>query len=398
MMVRTLAARSAATAVLVALALASAGAATEGVTDNEILLGTHLDLSGPVAASMPQIRNGMQMRIDEVNEAGGINGRKIRLIVEDNGSQPQMAVRAVQKLTSSDHVFAIVNPFGSGTNAAVVKRATDAGVIYFSPWAAAKPLHAISGSPLLFTTTENYDVTTATGLAWMLDKYKAKRVGVIYQEGPFGDLARAGVTSVLAAHNLKPVAEASYTVGDIDFSSQVARMRAADAEIIVVAALIRETVGVMSEVKKLGWSSVKVMAAQPSTNEDTTNLGKAVVDGLYGVATFNVYYPSDAPGSVKTWMASYRKRFNNLEPSDTAYLSYGFTDWFIKNGLAASGKDLTTDKVVKALTSTSYSSPLFYDAKRFNDGYLAPETVQVEQIQNGEWKKISAVIPPVAVK
>ena len=53
-----------------------------GVSDKEIVLGTHLDLSGPVAAGMPHLRNGMQMRIDEVNEAGGINGRKLRIVVK----------------------------------------------------------------------------------------------------------------------------------------------------------------------------------------------------------------------------------------------------------------------------------------------------------------------------
>ncbi len=77
-------------AALLGLAIA-AGAQARGVTDKEIVLGTHLDLSGPVAAGMPHIRNGMQMRIDEVNEAGGINGRKIRLVVEDNAGQKQIA-------------------------------------------------------------------------------------------------------------------------------------------------------------------------------------------------------------------------------------------------------------------------------------------------------------------
>ena len=104
-----------------------------GVGDKELVLGTHLDLSGPVAIGMPVIRNGIQMRIDEINEAGGLNGRKIRFIIEDNASQPAQAVRAVDKLIRSDDVFAIINPFGSGTNAAVIKRSVDAGVLYFSP-------------------------------------------------------------------------------------------------------------------------------------------------------------------------------------------------------------------------------------------------------------------------
>ncbi|NBT55347.1 MAG: hypothetical protein EBT05_10860 [Betaproteobacteria bacterium] len=153
-----------------------------GVSDKEIVLGTHLDLSGPVAAGMPHLRNGMQMRIDEVNEAGGINGRKLRIVVEDNGSQPQLAVRAVDKLIRSDDVFAIVNPFGSGPNAAAVKKSVDAGVLYFSPWAASSVIQQISGnSPLLFTTTPNYNTVMHKGVDWMVKKYGSKKVGYIYR-------------------------------------------------------------------------------------------------------------------------------------------------------------------------------------------------------------------------
>ena len=105
-----------------------------GVGDKELVLGTHLDLSGPVAIAMPVIRNGMQMCIDEANEAGGIHGRKIRLVIEDNASQPPQAVRAVDKLIRKDEVFALLCPFGSGPNVATVKKAVDAGVICYAPY------------------------------------------------------------------------------------------------------------------------------------------------------------------------------------------------------------------------------------------------------------------------
>ena len=111
-------------------------AQAQRVTDTEIVLGSHLDLSGPTAAGMPMLRNAMQMRIDEANDAGGVNGRKLKLVVEDNALQPQQAVRAVQKFINQDRVFAIINSFGSGPNAAVVKAATDAGVVYYAPWGA----------------------------------------------------------------------------------------------------------------------------------------------------------------------------------------------------------------------------------------------------------------------
>ncbi|HEV8690772.1 MAG TPA: ABC transporter substrate-binding protein, partial [Ideonella sp.] len=199
-----------------------------GVGDKELVLGTHLDLSGPVAIAMPVIRNGIQMRIDEANEAGGIHGRKIRLVVEDNASQPPQAVRAVDKLIRKDEVFALLCPFGSGPTVATVKKAVDADVIVFAPYAASALVRQAAGAtPLLFTTNLNYDSTTSAAVKWATANLGSKKVGFIYQEGPFGDLVGKGVKAALAVRGLPLAAEASYKVGDLDFSSHVARMQAA---------------------------------------------------------------------------------------------------------------------------------------------------------------------------
>ncbi len=364
------------------------------VGDKELVLGTHMDLSGPVAAGMPQLRNGMQMRFDEANEAGGVHGRKIKLIVEDNGSQPQLAVRAADKLIKNDEVFAIVNPFGSGPNAAVVKRAADAKVVYFSPWGASAILRKVSGnSPYLFTTTPNYDTTVGPALVWMIDQFKATKIGFIYQEGPFGELVREGVNVALAAKGMKLAAEAGYKAGDLDFSSQVARMKAAGVEIIMAATITRETVGVMNEVKKIGWNDVKVLTAAPGRTGIVVLLGKAAVEGLYGVGGWRIFAPGSESADTKAWMASYKKRFN-LDADENAMLSYAFTDWFVK-GLDAAGRDLTPEKMVQALQGLRHSNPIYYDAKRFKDGHIDPETTQIEQVKNGVWTAVSPALAPL---
>jgi len=375
---------------LLALGLAS-GAQAAGVSDTEIVLGTHLDLSGPVAAGMPSIRNGMQMRLDEANDAGGVNGRKFRIVVEDNGSQPQMAVRAIDKLIRSDEVFAIVNPFGSGPNAAVVKRAVDAGVVYFGPWGASAIIRKSAGdSPLLFTVTPNYDTIMDTGVTWMLDNYKPKKVGFIYQEGPLGALMGAGVKKALAAKNMVYAAEAGYKAGDIDFSSQVARMKAADADMIVIATITRETVGIMAEVKKLGWNNVKVVTGTPGRTGIVLQLGKDTVEGLYGVGVWKLYTAEDGPPAVKTWFANYKKKYTN-EPDENALLAYYYTDMFVKS-VQAVGRDLTADKLVKQLQGASFESPMFYDKLSFKGGHLMPEAVEIEQVQKGKWTAVSKTL------
>jgi len=362
-----------------------------GISDREIVLGTHLDLSGPVAAGMPHLRNGMQMRIDEVNEAGGINGRRIRIVVEDNGSQPQLAVRAVDKLIRSDDVFAIINPFGSGPNAATVKRAVDAGVLVYSPWAASSVLQQLAGNnPLLFTTTPNYHTSMHKAVDWMIKKYGAKRVGYIYQEGPLGDLMGAGVKTAMQANGLSLVAEAGYKVADIDFSSQVARMKAAGTDLIVIATVTRETVGIMSEVKKLGWNNVRVLTGNPGRTGIVLQLGKEQVEGLFGVGVWKA--GTDAP-EVKGWKESFKKRFNNMEPDENALLSYAYTDWFLK-ALANAGRDLTLDKAVKALQTMSYDDKglVMFGPKSFKSNHIDPEHVRVDQATGGRWVPLSDIM------
>ncbi len=373
-------------AVLSAGVATAAGAA--GVSDKEIVLGTHLDLSGPVAAGMPSIRNGMQMRLDEANDAGGVNGRKFRLVVEDNGSQPQMAVRAIDKLLRKDEVFAIVNAFGSGPNAAVVKRAVDEGALYFAPWGASSIIRKTAAdSPLLFTTTPNYDTIMNTGVTWMIDTYKPAKVGYIYQEGPLGALMGEGVKKALAAKGMAYAAEAGYKAGDIDFSSQVARMKAADVDLIVIATVTRETIGIMSEVKKLGWNNVRVLTGNPGRTGIVLQLGKDNVEGLYGVGTWRLFTPTSGPEPVKAWFANYKKKFTN-EPDENALLAYAYTDMFVK-AVQGAGKELTADKVAKYLQTNSFEHPIFYDRQTFKGNHFDPEYVEIDQVKGGAWTPLT---------
>lgn len=364
----------------VALSLAHAG----GVTDTEIVVGSHIDLSGPVAAGMPMLRNAMQMRLDEANSAGGVNGRKFKLIIEDNGSQPQLAVRAVQKLIKSDDVFAILNPFGSGTNAATVKAATDAGVVVFAPWAASGIIQKISGnSPLLFTTVQNYDSTTATGLSWAIKNWNAKKIGVIYQEGPFGDLVRAGMNNALKQANLTVAAEAAWKTGDIDFSSQVAKMKAADVDVILAGTILRETVGVMAEVKKIGWKEVKVLTTLPGRSGVVALLGKDAVEGLYGIGGWQLHGADTANADAKKFMANYRQKFN-ADPDENAANAYSYTDWFVKS-VQAAGRGLTAESFSKAAQGVVHQDFTTYSKQNFVGNHVGPEFASIDQIKGGKW-------------
>lgn len=365
-----------------------------GVSSTEIVLGTHLDMSGPVAVAMPVIRNGMQMRIDEINEGGGIHGRKVRFVIEDNASQPPLAVRAVDKLIRKDEVFALLCPFGSGPNIATVKKAVDAGVIVFGPYAASALVRQAAGpSPLLFTTNLHYDSTTGAGLRSALGRLGSKKIGFIYQEGAFGDLVGKGVKDELAARRLPLVAEASYKVGDLDLSSQVARMRAADADLIVMATTTRETIAVCSEVKKLGIAGVNILTSSPGRAGITVALGKQAVEGLYGCGTWRITPEAQMSPALRAWSESYRKRFNSAA-DDAALAFYDWAGWFLQE-IARAGPNLTQDTLVKALQSSSFKGMSSYDTQHFGAGnHVAPEWTRLEEVVNGQWVARSDVLDP----
>src|SRR5947208_5977017 len=126
----------------IALTPAAAGAQTkvtnQGITDAEIALGTHQDLSGPIKGWGVAVANGMKMAAEEINAAGGVQGRKIKLIIEDSGYDPKRAVLATQKLIEKDQVFSMVGPMGSPTVLAAQDIVLDAGVTQLFPLTAAQ--------------------------------------------------------------------------------------------------------------------------------------------------------------------------------------------------------------------------------------------------------------------
>src|ERR1700710_55264 len=105
----------------------------EGISATEIVIGTHQDLSGPIKGWGVPVSNGMKMAIDEVNAAGGVQGRKIKMVLEDSGYDPKKAVLASQKMVERDKIFAMIGGMGSAPTLAAQDILFDAGVLQLFP-------------------------------------------------------------------------------------------------------------------------------------------------------------------------------------------------------------------------------------------------------------------------
>ena len=382
-------------AMLAALALASglAGAQTQGVSKNEIVVGTIQDLSGPLAGYGKQARNGMQLRIDELNEQqGSVNGRKIRLIAEDDGYDPKKAVLAAQKLVNQDKVFAVLGHLGTAPNMAAMPVQFEKGVINFMPITAARemyePLHKLKYS---FAATYYDQIRIA--LPKMVKDKGAKKVCTLYQDDDFGLEVERGAEAGLKSVGMEVAEKTTYKRGATDFSSQVARLKAANCDLVVLGTIIRETIGAIGEARKTGYNPTFVGSSAAYTDL-IHKLGGKAMDGLYATHTAQHPYLDEAAQPIRFWANKYKTKFNE-DPTVFSVYGYLIIDWFIKAAEKA-GPNLTTDSFVKAMDSITFQGDMFGSAPATFSATkrLGSDLSRLSVIENGKWKVISDYVKP----
>jgi branched-chain amino acid transport system substrate-binding protein len=381
----------------VALVLAAAPAfaqtkvTNQGVSGGEIVLGTHQDLSGPIKVWGVPVSNGMKQAVDEVNAAGGINGRKLKLILEDSQYDPKKAVLATQKMVEKDQIFAMIGPMGSPTVLAAQEILFDAGVPQLFPLTAAEFTFKFDPAKpqerLKFNNLLPYVESTRAIVKYMVADKKLQKPCIMYQDDEYGKNVFDGFSQQVKAMNLTVASETTYKRGASDFSAQAAKMKSDGCDLVVLGTVIRETIGVIGESKKLGFNPVW-LGATPVCVLEIPALGKELVEGVYAGCGFEVPYRDTATGKVKEWAETYFKTFNS-EPNTQAVIGYNAIMTFAHYANLA-GKDLTGQKLLDALESGKEFKDIFNSpvTKFSKTNHLATTITQVHVIEKGRWKMI----------
>ena len=370
------------------LALATpALAQTQGVGKSEIVIGTIQDLSGPAAGLSKPALEGMQLRVEEVNEQGGINGRKLVLKTEDSGYDPKRAVLAAQKLIDQEKIFAMVGHLGTAPNIATFPVLFKKNVFSFFPLSAGRQMYEpLNRLTYAFIAPYYGQIRAATP---RLAKEKgAKKVCAIYQDDDFGLEVLKGSEDGLKAAGMEMAEKVSYKRGATDFSSQVAKTKAAGCDLVVLGTIIRETIGAMGEARKSGFNPTFLASAAAYINA-VPKLGGAAVDGLYIAMTIGVPYTDSPEQPVRFWANKYKTRFDK-EPDTFSATGYVIMDAFIKVAQKA-GPNLNTDSFVRAMESTTFPPDIFGGPEMsFSPTkHLGSEASRLSQIKNGKWVVVS---------
>jgi branched-chain amino acid transport system substrate-binding protein len=203
------------------------------------------------------------LRVDEINEQGGINGRKLKLIVEDSGYDPKKAVLAAQKLVNQDKIFIMAGHIGTAQNNAALPVQAEKNVVNFLPVTAAREMYE-PFHKLKYSFAVPYFDQMKLMVPKLVKEKNAKKVCTIYQDDEFGLEVVRGAEEGLKAVNMTMAEKTTYKRGATDFSSQVARMKSAGCDFVVLGTIIRETIGTIGESRKTGFSPTSWARARPT--------------------------------------------------------------------------------------------------------------------------------------
>ncbi len=376
---------------VLALALAFATpvalAQTQGVGKDEIVIGSIQDLSGPLAGFGKQIRNGMSLRVDELNEQGGVNGRKLRLHIEDSGYDPRRAVLAAQKLVNQEKIFAMIGHIGTAQNMAAMPVQFEKNVVNFFPITAAREMYE-PWHRLKFAFAATYYDQIRRFAPKLVQEKGAKKVCAIYQDDEFGLEVLRGAEAGLKTIGMELTEKTSFKRAATDFSSQVARMKSAGCDFVVLGTIIRETIGTIGESRKTGFNPT-FLGSSASYTDLIHKLGGKAMDGLYATMTLQHPYLDDASQPIRFWATKYKTKYNE---DPTVFSAYGYVsiDTFIR-GVDKAGPNLTTDSFVKAMESMTIPPDIFGSAEQtFTEKKrLGSNAARLSQIQNGRWKVVT---------
>lgn len=321
-----------------------ANADDPGITEDTITIGSFLPLQSGFAAGANQLRDGADAYFKWVNDQGGIHGRKINWIVENDSYNPQQAVAVARKLVDRDGIFAIVSTIGTVTNLAALPFLVQRGVPVINPAGSNEKLNAPTEKEV-FGMLPVGQTIGADMARYALDTIGAKKVAIFYQNDQFGKDQRDGAVEYLEAKGVTPVAEATYVPSDVDVSSQAVALRDGEPDVVLMFNIVKQGALLLKEAEELGWET-QFIAMNTMGDPILNELAGSAADGLI-VNIMTAVASMDDPrvAEANEILAKYAP---DTAPGYYPYLGMAGAIAFHKAAEAA-GPDLTRESLIAAL-------------------------------------------------
>lgn len=332
---------------LAALIAATPIAAQQGVSTDTIQFAQVAALEGPAGALGAGMQQGISAAFEEVNKAGGINGRQLQLTSMDDGYEPARSISEVRNVIESDNYLALIGPVGTPTSKATQPIATEANMPYIGPFTGAGFLRDPSLKNVV-NMRATYDAETEAWIAHLVDELGFKEVAILYQDDGFGRVGLSGVTKALEKRGMKLVAEGSYTRNTVAVKSALLEIRKAKPQAVVMVGAYKPLAEFVKLSRKMKMDPVFVTISFVGSKAFAAELG---ADGEGVIISQVVPQPWDVSlPIIVAYQAALKAVDATAEPGFVSLEGY-IAGRLAIEGLRKAGADLNRTSYLEALAN-----------------------------------------------
>ena len=327
---------------------------TPGVTDTQILIGTSCPLGGYASFLGTQYSHGSEAFINDINDKGGIHGRRIKLIVYDDQYDPAKCVANTQRLIGEDRVFMLFDYVGTPTSVKIIDIVNKAEVPTFGFFTGAEALRT-PFRPYMFHVRDSYYGEAEGAMGYFIDKLGLKKIAVMYQEDAFGLAVLEGVQLALKRRNMETVVTATFPRETTNVEKSLKIIKASGAEVVVMVGTYTPLARFVNISHKAGFTPYFYTVSFVGSEAYGRELVQVynIAPSQYNKIIVTQVVPSPFDDSFPT-VRHYRELITKYFPQDEPnYVALeGFVNALVLSKiLEVCGKELTREKFVTALES-----------------------------------------------
>jgi ABC-type branched-subunit amino acid transport system substrate-binding protein len=370
-----------------------------GASDKEIKIGQTMPYSGP-ASAYGTIGKAQTAYFKMINEAGGVNGRKINLLSVDDGYSPPKTVEMVRKLVEQDEVLALFQTLGTPSNTAIHKYVNAKKVPHLLLATGATKWADPKGYPWTIGFNISYEAEGAIYAKWLLKNKPAAKIAVLYQNDDFGKDVLKGVEMGLGAAGAKMiVAKASYEVTDPTVDSQILTLQGSGADTFINITTPKFGAQAIRKAWDSGWKPLHIV------NNVAASVGSVLtpagLDKSVGLMTLQYYKDPNDPQwnddpAMKEWRAFMAKYYPEGDLKDASNLYAYIAAQTLVQIIKQCGNDLTRENVMKqAANLKDFKLGLALPGMVVNTSptdYFLFEQAQLAKFNGSRWENFGAVI------
>ena len=370
----------------------NAAAEEPGLTAGTITIGGFGPITGPAAYIGLGGRDGANLAIKEINAAGGINGRRLSMIFEDDGHSPTKALASVKKLIDQDHVFMIFCVAGSNGTLGTIDFVRENGRVMFVSFASAPGVTWPFARNLFRGGTTEVPRYGELYAEYLHDYLKDTKVAILSGREEYPKNEGDALTAQLKNwYQTAPVKRAEFNIGDKDFTPQLLDIQGANPQVIAIFGNPAEAAIAMRQAKELGMNQ-SFFVGSNMVDQGLLSAAKQSAEGTSGFALIPLLPASSNP-EMQAWLAKWKQEYPNLpagRPNTFDLLSYADI-YVLADAIKRAGKDLTTDKLIGALETTNeyrvgaIATPRTFTTKH----HIGNVRLQAMQVKNGEWQPVA---------